>query len=104
MMKKIHLTEKQIENILSTINEDGAPITIDATADVAAAGGNAQVGMKKAKDRAKQTIGGKDVTLTCDADAVMESFTKKQIKTARLKHLNENSKIFSKSDFRKKFL
>lgn len=104
MRKKIHLSEKQIENILRTLSEDSAPITIDATADVAAAGGNAQVGMKKAKDRAKQSVGSKDTTLTCDADAVMESFTKKQIKKARLKHLNENSTLFSKSDFRKKFL
>ena len=104
MSKKIHLTEAQINEISDKLTEDSSPITIDATADVTAAGGNASVGMSKAKNRAKQSLGGKDVTISCDADAVMECFTKKQLKEAKLKYLKEHSTSYSKKEFKDKFI
>lgn len=104
MSRKIHLTESQVEEIMDKLNEDNAPITIDATADVTAANGNASVGMKKAKDRAKTSLGNKDATLTCDADAVMESYTKKQLKEAKAKYLKEHSTQYSKKDFADRFI
>ena len=104
MSKTIHLTESQVEEIMNKINEDNAPINIDATPDVAAANGNASVGMKKAKERVRQSLGGKDATLTCDADAIMETYTKGQLKAAKLKYLKENSESYSKKDFNEKFI
>ena len=104
MSKKIHFTEGQINEICNKLDEDTAPITVDATADVTAANGNAGIGLKKAKDRAKQTLGNKDANLTCDADAVMESYTKKQLKEAKLRYLKEHSDSYSKKDFKSKFI
>ena len=104
MSRKIHLTESQVEEIVNKLNEDSAPITIDATADVTAANGNASIGMKKAKDRAKMSLGNKDATLTCDSDVVMECYTKKQIKEAKLRYLKEHSTAYSKKDFKNRFI
>lgn len=104
MSKKVHFSKSQMNEICDKLNEDNAPLTIDATSDVTAANGNAGIGMKKAKDRAKQTLGNKDATLTCDADAVMESYTKKQLKEAKLRYLKEHSDSYSKKDFKSKFI
>ena len=104
MSKKVHFTESQVNEICDKLNEDNAPISIDATADVAAAGGNASVGMKKAKERARQSLGGKDATLTCDADAITECYTKKQLKDAKLKYLKEHSCSYSKKEFGEKYI
>lgn len=104
MSRKIHMTESQIQEIVKQLNEDNSPLTVDATADVTAANGNASIGMKKAKDRTRQQLGGKDATLTCDADAIMETYTKKQCQAAKLKYLKEHSESYSKKDFKNKFI
>lgn len=105
MGKIVHLTESQVNEIMDKINEDTAPISVDATADVAAANGNASIGMKKTKQRmAQQGMGNKDATITCDSDAIMENnvYTKKQLKEAKLRYLKENSVSYTKKEFKKK--
>lgn len=105
MGKIVHMTESQINEIMDKINEDTAPISIDATADVAAANGNASIGMKKTKQRmAQQGMGNKDATITCDSDAILEkkTYTKKQLKEAKLRYLKENSVSYTKKEFKKK--
>lgn len=101
MGKRIHITEAQLEGIMDKINEDGSPIVVDTTADIQAAHGNAQVGLKNAKQRlSQQGLSGKDVTLSTDADAIMEEcgapITKRQIKEKRLKQLKESSVCYNK--------
>ena len=106
MGRKIYMTEEQVNEIIDKLNEDNAPINVDATPDVTAAGGNASVGMKKAKDRLRTNgFGNKDANITCDADAIMECgkpFTKKDIKARKLKQLKESSVCYSKKEFKDK--
>ena len=57
--------------------------------------------MKNAKQRlAQQGLGGKDVTMSVDSDAITEGYTKKQLQEARLKYLRENSYSIKKKDVR----
>lgn len=105
MGRIIRMTESQINAIIQHLSEDTAPITIDATADVAAANGNASVGMKRAKDRmTQQGLANKDTTMTCDSDAINEKFlTKRQINERRLKYLRENSVRYTKKQIEKRW-
>ena len=108
--RKVHFTESQVNEIMRKLNEDGqAPINIDVTSDIAAASGNASIGMQKAKQRmASQGLAGKDTTFSCDSDVVQESngnfYTKKQLKEAKLRYLRENSVSCSKKEFTEKLL
>lgn len=101
-MKRVLFTKEQLEEcMVKSLQEDGAPVNIDATPDVTAANGNASLGMKNAKNRlSQQGLSGKDVTMTVDSDAITECFTKKQIKEAKLKYLKENSYPIRKKDLK----
>ena len=106
MGRKIYMTESQVNEIINKLNEDNAPLQVDATSDVAAAGGNASAGMKKTKQRINQQgLSNKDTTITCDSDAIMECgkpITKAQVKEAKLRKLRESSVCYSKKQFQDK--
>lgn len=112
-MRKIHITESQLKELKKKINE---AYTVDATQELEQNGGNA----KKAAD----TLFAKNPTLKSDADkgeanvgfnptALEEdccednacsmkgkSYTKKQIKEAKLRKLKENCTIIKKKDIK----
>lgn len=103
-MKKIHITEAQLEELKKKLNE----INLNGDENLNATNGNVT-------DAAKQTIqNAKDDGLNVDNSAtqvsfghdalkqnsVCESYTKKQIKEAKLKKLRENCVKFTKKDLK----
>lgn len=103
-MKKIHITEEQLENLKQKLNE----INLNGDEALNSSNGNATEAVRATIDNAKKDgvpvdNSATSVSFTHDAmkqNGVCESkaFTKRQIKEAKLKHLQENSVIFKKSD------
>ena len=105
-MKKIHITEAQLEALKQKLNE----INLNGDEALNTSNGNATNAIRTTIDNAKKDGVSVDnsatsVSFTHDAmkqNGVCESnvFTKRGIKEAKLKKLQENSIVFKKSDLK----
>ena len=101
-MKKIHITEAQFKSLKKTLTE----INLNGDENLNASNGNATDAVKKTIQGAKDDGLNVDnsatqVSFSNDAlkqNGISESFTKKQIKQAKIKNLQENSYVFTKKD------
>lgn len=104
-MKKIHITEAQLECLRKKLSE---AITVDATKEVEAKSGNVAAAwndMKTKNPTLQQQASGGELSLSVNPEGIDEEengkpITKKQIKEAKIKKLRENSEVFKKSDLR----
>lgn len=104
IMKKIHITEAQLENLKKALNE----INLNGDENLNTSSGNVTDATKKTIQSAKDDGLNVDnsatqVSFTHDAlkqNGVTESYTKRQIKEAKLKKLRENCEVFKKSDIK----
>ena len=101
-MRKIHITEEQLDALKKRIEESNDELTIDAQPD--SNGSITTQGLKNQYNDAKSKVGSANVKLSVDGADLTEgeykSFTKKQIKEARLKYLKENSVVFKKKNIK----
>jgi len=105
-MRKIHITEAQLDALKQKLNE----INLNGDEALNSSNGNATNAIRTTIDNAKKDGVSVDnsatsVSFTHDAmkqNGVCEgkSYTKRQIKEAKLKALQENSVMFKKSDLR----
>lgn len=107
-MKKVHITEKQLKKLTEAL-------TVDGTKEVEAAGGNVNtawtymksknpiLGQEADKGEIAVSVNpngiDEDVDESC-SDMDGKTFTKRQIKEAKIKKLQENSVMFRKKDLR----
>ena len=99
-MRKIHITEEQLNAIKKSIEEE---YSVDATQKLSDNGNNAKTAAQELQAEnptlASDLKTGK-ATMTYNPTGLKEgeykSFTKKQIKEARVKYLKENSVVFKK--------
>ena len=107
-MKKVHITEKQLKKLTEAL-------TVDGTKEVEAAGGNVNTAWTNMKsknpflgqeaDKGEIAVSvnpngiDEDVDESC-SDMDGKTFTKRQIKEAKIKKLQENSVMFRKKDLR----
>ena len=101
-MRKIHITEEQLNGLKKALNE----INLNGDENLNASNGNATEAAKKTLQNAKDDGVNVDnsatqVSFSQDAmkqNGIAESYTKKQIKEAKLSKLRENCVCFKKSD------
>ena len=101
-MRKIHITEAQLDALKQKLNE----INLNGDEALNTSNGNATTAIRNTIDNAKKDGVSVDnsatqVSFTHDAmkqNGVCESYTKRQIKEAKLRYLRENSVMFKKSD------
>lgn len=125
MNKKIHFTESQINEICDKLNETDVNGPINLTQDCFPKGTTIKGAFDATKEIALTnpkgaTFNGTPVNQTTNtfnaaneytktakqaADGVIgESYTKKQLKEAKLRYLKEHSTSYSKNDFKNKFI
>ena len=101
-MRKIHITEAQLNELKKKLEE---AYTIDGTKETEEANGNVKTAWNniKAKNpQLSQQADSGEVNIAVNPTGIDEgkSYTKRQIKEAKLKALRENSVMFKKSDLR----
>lgn len=99
-MRKIHITESQLEELKAKLSE---AYTIDGTKETEAAGGNVKTAwdnIKSKNPQLSQQADNGEVNIAVNPIGIDEgkSYTKRQIKEAKLRFLRENSVVFKKSD------
>lgn len=103
-MKKIHITESQVKELKKKLaEEENDEITVDAHPN--ASGQITTQDLSQQYQAAKKNVTGARVALKVDGSDLTESkdsvhFTKRQIKEAKIKKLQENSVVFRKKDLR----
>lgn len=103
-MKKIHITESQVEELRKRLaEEENDEITVDAQPD--ANGKVTTQGLTQQYQTAKKNVTGARVAMKVDGSDLLESedsayITKRQIKEAKIKKLRENCVKFKKSDLK----
>lgn len=107
-MKKIHISESQYNELRKKISEQSDAYPVDMTDSIEKANGNVSTAFSNFNSEHPQQ--GADLksgkaTATINPNAVTNesifnghSYTKKQIKEAKLRKLKENCQIFTKSD------
>lgn len=99
-MKKIHITEAQLNELKKKLSE---AFTVDGTKEVEQANGDMKTAWNNIKSKNPQLSqqadsGELNVSVNPSGIDEAKSYTKKQIKEAKLKKLQENSVVFKKSD------
>ena len=98
-MKKIHITEAQLEELRKKLTET---YNVDVTPDIEAGKTASQIVTdKKSKNPSLSSdISRGEVSFTFNPDGIDEgkAYTKRGIKEAKLKKLQENCVVFKKSD------
>ena len=103
-MKKIHITESQVKELKKKLaEEEKDEITVDAHPN--SSGQITTQDLSQQYQAAKKNVTGARVALKVDGSDLTESkdsvhFTKRQIKEAKIKKLQENSVVFRKKDLR----
>ena len=97
-MKKIHITESQLKRLTEAL-------TIDATKEVEAKGGNVSAAwndMKTKNPSLDQQANDGEITVGVNPKGIDECdfVTKRQIKEAKIKKLQENSIVYKKKDLK----
>lgn len=104
-MKKIHITEGQLNYIKSRMTE---AYTVDLTKETEAANGNVKTAWDRETSKnptLRQQAQQGEVNAVVNPEGIDEemegkAFTKRQIKEAKIKKLQENSVVFRKKDLR----
>lgn len=104
-MKKIHITEAQLECLKKKLSEAGEQdeIVVDAQPD--ANGKVTTQGLSQQYQAAQRNVTGARVAMKVNGEDLYESedsahITKRQIKEAKIKKLQENSVRFTKKDLK----
>lgn len=103
-MRKIHITESQLNELKQRLNE----LNLNGDENLNTSNGNVTDATRKTLDSAKDdgvNVNDAGVSVSYSQGALKQngvyegkSYTKKQIKEAKLKKLQENSVAFKKSD------
>ena len=101
-MRKIHITESQLNELRKKLSE---AFTVDGTKEVEQANGDMRTAWNNIKSKnpqLNQQANSGEVNVSVNPTGIDESkaYTKKQIKEAKLKALQENSVVFKKSDLK----
>lgn len=98
-MKKIHITEEQLEQLRNTISESGNELTIDAQPN--SSGKITTQDLTTQYNNAKTKVGGAtNIKLAVDGADLTEGkfITKKQIQEAKLSNLKKNCTVYKKGN------
>ena len=98
-MKKIHITEEQLEQLRNTISESSNELTIDAQPN--SSGKITTQDLTTQYNDAKTKVGGAtNIKLAVDGADLTEGkfITKKQIQEAKLNNLKKNCTVYKKGN------